>query len=71
MEKTDELNRGANPGPVEELVLEKNKLVVDGKFAFARYSTLNYSCKKATKSLLVQPRRAKEWSGFTKAPARC
>ena len=52
MEKTDELNRGANPGPVEELVLENNKLVVDGKFAFARYSTLNYSCKKATKSLL-------------------
>ena len=52
MEKTDELNRGANPGPVEELVLENNKLVADGKFAFARYSTLNYSCKKATKSLL-------------------
>ena len=40
------------PGPVEELVLENNKLVVDGKFAFARSSTLNYSCQKATKSLL-------------------
>ena len=39
-------------GPVEELVLENNKLVVDGKFAFARSSTLNYSCQKATKSLL-------------------
>ena len=52
MEKTDELNRGANPGPVEELLLENNKLVVDGKFAFARSSTLNYSCQKATKSLL-------------------
>ena len=40
------------PGPVEELVLENNKLVVDGKFAFARSSKLNYSCQKATKSLL-------------------
>ena len=40
------------PGPVEELTLENNKLVVDGKFAFARSATLKYSCQKATKSLL-------------------
>ena len=71
MEKTDELNKGPNPGPVEEFVLENNKLVVDGEFAFARYSTLNYSCKKRPSPCLVQPRRAKEWSGFTKVPARC
>jgi uncharacterized protein (AIM24 family) len=40
------------PGPVEEMHLENDKLVVDGTFAFARSATLEYSCEKATKSII-------------------
>jgi uncharacterized protein (AIM24 family) len=40
------------PGPVEEINLENDKLVVDGKFAFARSASLQYSAEKATKSII-------------------
>ena len=40
------------PGPVEEIQLNNDKLVVDGTFAFARTATLRYSCERATKSIL-------------------
>ena len=40
------------PGPVEEVNLEGDRLVVDGNFAVARSATLNYTVNKATKSLL-------------------
>lgn len=39
-------------GPVEEIHLQNDRLVVDGNFAIARTSTLNYRVEKATKSLL-------------------
>ena len=40
------------PGPVEEINLENDRLVVDGKFAFARTASLNYSAEKATQSII-------------------
>ena len=40
------------PGPVEEVHLQNDKLVVDGSFAFARSATLAYSCERATKSII-------------------
>ncbi len=40
------------PGPVEEINLENDKLVVDGKFAFARSASLQYSAEKAGKSII-------------------
>jgi uncharacterized protein (AIM24 family) len=40
------------PGPVEEINLENDKLVVDGKFAFARSAGLSYTCEKASKSII-------------------
>ena len=40
------------PGPVEEVHLENDKLVVDGTFAFARSANIMYTCEKATKSLI-------------------
>ena len=40
------------PGPVEEINLENDKLVVDGKFAFARSAGLQYSAEKASKSII-------------------
>ena len=40
------------PGPVEEINLENDKLVVDGKFAFARSAGLSYPCEKASKSII-------------------
>jgi uncharacterized protein (AIM24 family) len=40
------------PGPVEEINLENDKLVVDGSFAFARSAGLSYSCEKASKSII-------------------
>ena len=40
------------PGPVEEINLENDRLVVDGKFAFARSASLNYSAEKATQSII-------------------
>ncbi|MDZ8187598.1 MAG: AIM24 family protein [Nostoc sp. ChiSLP02] len=39
-------------GPVEVINLRNDRLVVDGNFAIARTSTLNYRVEKATKSLL-------------------
>jgi len=39
-------------GPVELLQLEKDKLVVDGKYVLAREASLAYSVQRATKSLL-------------------
>ena len=38
-------------GPVEEVHLQNDRLVVDGNFAIARTSTLNYRVEKATKSI--------------------
>ncbi len=40
------------PGPVEEVHLRNDRLVVDGNFAVARTASLNYTVNKATKSLL-------------------
>ena len=40
------------PGPVEEVKLENDKLVVDGTFAFARTASINYSCEKSSKSII-------------------
>lgn len=40
------------PGPIEEVHLKNDRLVVDGTFAVARSATLNYTVTKATKSLL-------------------
>ncbi|MCO4783802.1 MAG: AIM24 family protein [Candidatus Cloacimonetes bacterium] len=40
------------PGPVEIIDMKDDKLVVDGSFAVARSSTLNYSVAKSTKSIL-------------------
>ncbi|WP_199245092.1 AIM24 family protein [[Phormidium] sp. ETS-05] len=40
------------PGPIEEVHLRNDRLVVDGTFAVARSATLNYTVTKATKSLL-------------------
>jgi uncharacterized protein (AIM24 family) len=40
------------PGPVEEVHLQNDKLVVDGEFAFARTASIAYSCEKATKSII-------------------
>jgi uncharacterized protein (AIM24 family) len=39
-------------GPVEPLQLDKDKLVVDGKYVLAREASLSYSVQRATKSLL-------------------
>jgi uncharacterized protein (AIM24 family) len=39
------------PGPVEEIQLNNDRLVVDGQFAVAWESSLNYKVEKATKSL--------------------
>ncbi|MGH7999182.1 MAG: AIM24 family protein [Brasilonema sp.] len=39
-------------GPVEEVHLQNDRLVVDGNFAIARTNTLNYRVEKATKSIL-------------------
>ena len=39
-------------GPVQEMKLNNEKLVVDGKYVIARPSTLSYSVQRATKSLL-------------------
>ncbi|MBW4644409.1 MAG: AIM24 family protein [Goleter apudmare HA4340-LM2] len=39
-------------GPVEVVNLRNDRLVVDGNFAIARTSNLNYRVEKATKSLL-------------------
>lgn len=39
-------------GPVEVVQLQNDRLVVDGTFAIARSSSLNYRVDKATKSLL-------------------
>jgi uncharacterized protein (AIM24 family) len=39
-------------GPVEVINLQNDRLVVDGNFAIARTSSLNYRVEKATKSLL-------------------
>lgn len=41
-----------SPGPVEVLDLVNQRLVVDGTFAVARTSSLNYRVEKSTKSLL-------------------
>lgn len=38
-------------GPLEEIVLNNDKLVVDGSFAVARTSGINFSVNKATKGL--------------------
>jgi uncharacterized protein (AIM24 family) len=38
-------------GPVEPLQLDKDKLVVDGKYVLAREASLSYSVQRATKSL--------------------
>ena len=40
------------PGPIEEVHLRNDRLMVDGTFAVARSATLNYTVTKATKSLL-------------------
>ncbi|MGV3526680.1 MAG: AIM24 family protein [Candidatus Sericytochromatia bacterium] len=40
------------PGPVEEIVLNNDRLVVDGQFAVAWQGSLDYRVEKATKSLL-------------------
>ena len=40
------------PGPVEEVKLENDKLVVDGTFAFARTASINYSCERSSKSII-------------------
>lgn len=40
------------PGPVQEVDLNDDKLVVDGSFAVARSSTLDYNVERVTKSLL-------------------
>jgi len=40
------------PGPVEVIEMKNDKLVVDGSFAVARSSTLNFEVAKATKSIL-------------------
>ncbi|MEA5628246.1 AIM24 family protein [Nostoc sp. UHCC 0251] len=42
----------AAQGPVEVITLRNDRLVVDGSFAIARTTTLNYRVEKATKSLL-------------------
>ena len=39
-------------GPVQEMALKNEKLVVDGKYVIARPAGLNYSIERATKSLL-------------------
>ncbi|WP_017653435.1 AIM24 family protein [Fortiea contorta] len=39
------------PGPVEVVHLRNDRLVVDGSFAIARTTTLNYRVEKATKSI--------------------
>jgi uncharacterized protein (AIM24 family) len=39
-------------GPVEVVQLRNDRLVVDGNFAIARTTTINYRVEKATKSLL-------------------
>ncbi|MBW4594865.1 MAG: AIM24 family protein [Brasilonema angustatum HA4187-MV1] len=39
-------------GPVEEIHLQNDRLVVDGNFAIARTNTLKYRVEKATKSIL-------------------
>lgn len=39
-------------GPVETIQLQNDRLVVDGNFAIARTTTLNYRVEKATKSIL-------------------
>jgi uncharacterized protein (AIM24 family) len=39
-------------GPVEVINLRNDRLVVDGNFAIARTSTLNYRVEKATRSIL-------------------
>ena len=39
-------------GPVEEIQLHQDKLVVDGKYVLAREASLAYSVQRATKSLL-------------------
>ena len=38
-------------GPVEKINLNNGKLVVDGKFAFARTASLDFKCQMATKSI--------------------
>lgn len=38
-------------GPVEEIQLKNDKLVVDGNFAIARTTSVNYRVDKATKSI--------------------
>ncbi len=39
-------------GPVEVVKLQNDRLVVDGNFAIARTTTLNYRVEKATKSII-------------------
>jgi uncharacterized protein (AIM24 family) len=41
------------PGPVEKMVLENSKLIVDGSFAVARSSSLNFDTVKSGKNLLT------------------
>ncbi len=40
------------PGPIREINLKNNRLVVDGNFAVARQGNLTYRVEKAAKSLL-------------------
>lgn len=39
-------------GPVEEVVLENDKMVVDGRYVLGRSGSVNYSAQRAAKSLL-------------------
>lgn len=39
-------------GPVQEVILKNDKLVVDGKYVIARPSTIQYTIERAAKSLL-------------------
>ena len=41
-----------SPGPLETIDLNNERLSVDGKFAVARQAHLNFSVRKATKSIL-------------------
>jgi uncharacterized protein (AIM24 family) len=43
---------GQAQGPVQEIVLQNDKLVVDGRFAVAREAKLNFSVQKVQKSLI-------------------
>jgi uncharacterized protein (AIM24 family) len=43
---------GQAQGPVQEIILQNEKLVVDGRFAVAREAKLDFSVQKVQKSLL-------------------